>query len=341
MNNNLQKKFHITYKKKELPWVEKYRPTKMSEIVYHENIIKMLQKSIETGNLPHLMFYGDSGCGKTSTIKAICMHLFGPKLIKERVLELNASDERGIKVVRTTIKNFAKQAINPIKVEGHPCPPFKVIILDEADAMTVDSQFALRRIIEKYSKNNRFCLLCNYYTRIINPLESRCSKFRFKSLDDKSIQKIVARIAKKEKITYSSQVVSDLIKVSKGDLRKVITTLYKAYQLDGSEIRDKTIHEITNFVPLRRIKSIYQIIAKDTYQNLIKTVNDLILDAYSAQQFLTQMMDFVMKKKGLSDEKKSLIFLMASQIDNRLCENSDEYIQLLAFTTYMHKVIQG
>ncbi|PWN49479.1 P-loop containing nucleoside triphosphate hydrolase protein, partial [Violaceomyces palustris] len=187
------------------PWVEKYRPKTIDEVTAQEHIVSVLKKTLLSSNLPHMLFYGPPGTGKTSTILALARQLFGPELIKTRVLELNASDERGINVVREKIKNFAKLAVTNPKV-GYPCPPFKIIILDEADSMTQDAQSALRRIMEQYSKITRFCLVCNYVTRIIEPLASRCSKFRFRMLDTESTRKRLEMIAKAEEVEFEDGV---------------------------------------------------------------------------------------------------------------------------------------
>ena len=144
-------------------WVEKYRPLNLDEITAQTEVIQSLKKVLKTKNLPHLIFFGPSGCGKTSTILALSKELFGEKLYNDRVIELNASDERGINVIRDKIKKYAKKAINP----NENAPPWKIIILDEADNMTSDSQFALRRIMEEYSKLTRFCIICNYHNKIL------------------------------------------------------------------------------------------------------------------------------------------------------------------------------
>ena len=193
-----------------------------------------------------MLFYGPPGTGKTSTILALAKELYGPELMKTRVLELNASDERGISIVREKVKNFARIAVSNASASStkqYPCPPYKIIILDEADSMTQDAQSALRRTMETYSKITRFCLICNYVTRIIDPLASRCSKFRFKPLDEGNTKTRLEWIAKEEGVQYEEGVIEALIRVSDGDLRKAITYLQSAARLHNPIIAELTDKE--------------------------------------------------------------------------------------------------
>lgn len=183
-----------------------------------------------------MLFYGPPGTGKTSTILALAKELYGPEMFKSRVLELNASDERGISIVREKVKDFARMQLSNIPLhykEKYPCPPYKIVILDEADSMTQDAQSALRRTMETYSRITRFCLICNYVTRIIDPLASRCSKFRFKALDQDNAKKRLEDVAANEKVNLEEGVIDTLIRCSEGDLRKAITFLQSASRLVG------------------------------------------------------------------------------------------------------------
>ena len=276
-----------------------------------------------------MLFYGPPGTGKTSTILALAKQLYGPSMFPSRVLELNASDERGISIVREKVKNFARQQLSnppPNYTDKYPCPPYKIIILDEADSMTQDAQSALRRTMETYSKITRFCLICNYVTRIIDPLASRCSKFRFKSLDQGNARKRLEEIAGKEGVNMEDGAVDALIRCSEGDLRKAITFLQSAARLVGavkvqaksnsyakkrkveeSEDEDamdvdgdsaaivttKSIEEIAGVIPNEVVNGLVEAMQPRTkgavYQGVAKAVTDMVADGWSASQAVTQV----------------------------------------------------
>ena len=215
--------------------VEKWRPEKVDDVSHQEEVVRTLKTSIEQGNLPHLLFHGPPGTGKTTTILAVARAMYGPDLFRSRILELNASDERGISVVREKIKSFAQGAVGGQRAPGYPCPRFKLIILDEADTMTVDAQSALRRIMEAYSRVTRFCLVCNYVTRIIEPLASRCAKFRFKPLPVDSMVQRISFIAEQEGVRLGDGALDTILKTSGGDMRKAVTYLQSSHQLSGGQ----------------------------------------------------------------------------------------------------------
>lgn len=202
----------------QLPWVEKYRPNRLEDLVAHENIINIITNLIDSDNLPHLLLYGPPGTGKTSTIVAAAKRMYGPTKYKSMTLELNASDQRGINVVRNEIKEFAgtKQLFS----KG-----IKLIILDEADAMTNDAQFALRRVIEKYTKNARFCLICNYVSKIIPALQSRCTRFRFAPLLPEQIRGRLEEVATIENVPLTENGIEAILDLSCGDMRRVLNLL--------------------------------------------------------------------------------------------------------------------
>ncbi|CAM9642299.1 unnamed protein product [Chrysoparadoxa australica] len=213
-----------------MPWVEKHRPSQLDELVSHEDIRAILHKLIDNNKLPHLLFYGPPGTGKTTTILACARKMYG-SAFGSMVLELNASDDRGIQVVREQIKEFAgtKRLFN----NG-----VKLVVLDEADNMTNDAQFALRRVIEKYTRHTRFCMICNYVNKIIPALQSRCTKFRFAPLKPAQMQDRLDHVAKCEKVNLTDDGRDAVLHLGTGDMRLVLNLLqstHMAYQKVNEE----------------------------------------------------------------------------------------------------------
>ncbi|KAL0251802.1 hypothetical protein GEMRC1_001014 [Eukaryota sp. GEM-RC1] len=200
-----------------LPWVEKYRPESLDDVIAHKDIISTLRHLLNSNRLPHLLFYGPPGTGKTSTIVAIAKHLY-KEHYSRMTLELNASDERGIDVVREKIKDFAATGV--LFSSGH-----KLIILDEADQMTRDAQSALRRIVEKYTSNVRFCLICNNVNKIIPAIQSRCTRFRFGPLPTPAVRECLDRIIISEGVEADASGRDALVSICGGDMRRVLNVL--------------------------------------------------------------------------------------------------------------------
>jgi replication factor C subunit 3/5 len=206
-----------------IPWIEKYRPNKVEEIVGNTQVINILNNMVEKNSLPHLILFGSSGTGKTSTILAFAKKIYG-KHYRHMILELNGSDDRGINVVREQIKEFCSTNNNLYKMFSKK-NMYKLVILDEVDSMTLDGQFALRRIIENYTENTRFCLICNYITKITPALRSRCLAFRFEPLNKDFILDKLYDILDHEKLDLDDQIIDQIIDKSNGDLRKSINML--------------------------------------------------------------------------------------------------------------------
>ena len=198
-------------------WTEKYRPSVFSEIVGQDDIIKRVSALTNSLNIPHLLFAGPAGIGKSTLALVIVKQLFGDKW-KDNYLELNASDERGINVVREKVKSFART-----KSIGNVT--FKVIFLDEADALTPEAQQALRRTMENYSSTCRFILSCNYSSKIIDPIQSRCALFRFKLLEKRHVEIYLKRIAEKENLALSPAAIEIIYEGSEGDCRRATNIL--------------------------------------------------------------------------------------------------------------------
>lgn len=325
------KEVTISKTKYSVPWVDKYRPNKLSEVVYQEDVIKMLSNVLETGNLPHLLFYGSPGTGKTSTVLAIAKQLFGPRKFSERVIELNASDERGINIVRNKIVTIAKRSVSE-KDPDYVCPPFKLIILDEADAMTTEAQSALRKTMEDYSNITRFCFICNYINQIINPIASRCVKFRFKAIDVNLMTKRLKFIAQNEKINITEDALNKISDISNGDMRKGIMLLQNlSYQ--NEKIAVNGVLSMANMVPNDILHDI--IVACICNKNkktldLRNKVNELIINGYPVNILLSQLVDYIITNDKLTDKMKAMICYHISLTEKRLVDGSDEYLQLLS-----------
>ncbi|KFY62982.1 hypothetical protein V497_02113 [Pseudogymnoascus sp. VKM F-4516 (FW-969)] len=213
-----------------LPWVEKYRPDTLDDVSGHQDIIATINRFVETNRLPHLLLYGPPGTGKTSTVLALARRIYGAQNMRQMVLELNASDDRGIDVVREQIKTFAStrqifSSAPEAGAGGKSMATYKLIILDEADAMTSTAQMALRRIMEKYTANTRFCIIANYTHKLSPALLSRCTRFRFSPLKEADIRVLVDRVVEEETVNITAEATEALTKLSKGDMRRALNVL--------------------------------------------------------------------------------------------------------------------
>lgn len=280
-----------------LPWVEKYRPKTIDEIISHHQNIETIKKLLIGGSLPHLLFHGSPGTGKTSTIMALAKEIYGNN-VRLMVMKLDASDDRGINSVREDIKGFAEKS-NMFK-KG-----VRLIILDEADSMTFDAQFALRRIIEKYSATIRFCLICNYENKIIPAIRSRCANFRFSNIDCKHIVLKLQYIATSEKLQYEPNVMETIGMLAKGDLRKAINLL-QSISMQSNLITNELCYDTAGIPTNLEIKTIVSILidvnhdfnsAYAIVSSILKTqgyslsivLKEIVLELLKNEQLLKQM----------------------------------------------------
>ena len=261
-----------------LPWVEKYRPRTLDEIISHDRIIETLKNFIKKKCFPHLLFHGPPGTGKTSTIFACAKELFG-KSYPLMVLELNASDDRGIEVVRNRIKQFvsAKSVFFHDEDSQTAANMFKLVILDETDAMTGDAQAILRKVVEKYTKTTRFCLICNFVQNIIPALQSRCTKFRFSPIANNKIKTKIISVKQQENIKLTPKGLNTLLKRSKGDMRKIFNILQStsmAYDI----VNEKNVNNCVGFPQKLQIFTIMNSLIEDDFTRCYKKINRMILN---------------------------------------------------------------
>ncbi|KAF7283793.1 replication factor C subunit 4 [Rhynchophorus ferrugineus] len=327
-------------KAKKLQWVEKYRPKTVENVVEQKEAVAVLQECITGSDLPNLLFYGPPGTGKTSTILAAAQQLFGD-LYKERILELNASDERGIQVIRDKIKQFSQLTVNSNRSDGKKCPPLKIIILDEADAMTTAAQTALRRIMEKEAKTTRFCLLCNYVSKIIEPLTSRCSKFRFKPLNEPFILERLNLICKEEGVLITDEVLKALVKESDGDMRKAITALQSCSNLKGKEtyITLQNVYEVLSVIPHKWIIDFLNVCKKKCHISILTNfIKSLEREAYPTHKIFEQLSDNLIEADIDNVLKAEIGDYLASVSYRSSCSRAD-FIHLLDLAVNMQRIL--
>lgn len=265
-----------------IPWAEKYRPKMINDIKYHDNIVSLITTFFDNNKLPHTLFYGPPGTGKTSSIVTISKHYYGDEF-ENSVLMLNASEERGIDTVRTKIKQFV--TTETIRINNNT-PKFKLVILDEVDAMTDDAQAILRKIIEKYVNNARFCCICNYLQKINPAIISRCNIFRFKPIPYNIMFSFVNEIINVEfkNFTFDDSSKNIVINKSNGDMRKILNILQSIYMyfnnkyVDSTHINDYHVSKILSFPSFSMVKDIFKSSNKLNISELYNYINNIMND---------------------------------------------------------------
>ncbi|WP_456328926.1 replication factor C small subunit [Archaeoglobus sp.] len=307
-------------------WVEKYRPRTLDEVVGQDEVIQRLKGYVERKNIPHLLFSGPPGTGKTATAIALARDLFGENW-RDNFIEMNASDERGIDVVRHKIKEFARTA--PI---GDA--PFKIIFLDEADALTADAQAALRRTMEMYSKSCRFILSCNYVSRIIEPIQSRCAVFKFRPVPKEAMKKRLMEICKKEGVKITEDGLEALIYISGGDFRKAINALQGAAAI-GEVVDAETIYQITATARPEEMAELIQTALKGNFMEAREILDRLMVEyGMSGEDIVSQLFREIISMP-IEDSLKVQLIDKLGEIDFRLTEGANERIQLDAYLAYL------
>ena len=302
-------------------WTEKYRPKKFEEMVGQDDIIKRVKNLTNAMNIPHLLLAGPAGTGKSTLALIVVKELFG-NTWKENYLELNASDERGIDVVRQKVKDFART-----KALGNV--PFKIIFLDEADALTKEAQQALRRTMENFTSTCRFIMSCNYSSKIIDPIQSRCVVLRFKLLEKKDIAERVRLIAQNEKLQISDQAIEALYEASEGDCRRAINLLQASASISIS-ITSELINTLTAAAKPAEIKIVLEYALSGDFLKSKEKLLDIMLKESIAGTDIIKSIQKEIWNLQIDDELKVKLTEKTGEIEFRLVEGSDEFIQLEA-----------
>ncbi|MEM4230693.1 MAG: replication factor C small subunit [Candidatus Pacearchaeota archaeon] len=313
-------------------WTEKYRPASFEGFVGQEEIVKRVRNLVSSLNIPHLLFAGPAGTGKSTLALIIVKQLFGENW-KENYLELNASDERGIDVIRQKVKDFART-----KSLGNV--PFKVIFLDEADALTREAQQALRRTMENFTTTCRFILSCNYSSKIIDPIQSRCAVFRFKLLEKKDIEKVIKKIAETEKLEVDEKAVSIIYEASEGDCRRVINLMQSTASI-SPKITKELVETIVSSAKPSDIKIVLDYALAGDFVNAREKLLDIMLKESLSGQDMLKAIQKEVWNLNIEPELKVKLTEKIGEVEFRMVEGSDEFVQLQALLASFMLAGQG
>ncbi|KHO46156.1 MAG: replication factor C small subunit, replication factor C small subunit [archaeon GW2011_AR3] len=306
-------------------WTEKYRPKSFSEIVGQKEIVKRVKNFVKQKNMPHLLFAGPAGVGKTTLSLVVAHELYGDEW-HQNFLELNASDERGIDVIRVKVKDFARtRAIGNV--------PFKIIYLDECDALTKEAQQALRRTMENYTHTCRFILSCNYSSKIIDPIQSRCTMFRFRTLDKPDVMEVIDNIAKSEKLHIDPKAKDVLFEVSEGDCRR-LENIMQSCAAVADRLTEEVVYSLASVAKPREIKEILDLAVKNRFEDSRnKLLSTMQMYGLSGLDIIKQIQKEIWNL-DIADRAKVELVDKCGEIEFRMVEGADEFVQLEALLAY-------
>ncbi|PIA47475.1 hypothetical protein AQUCO_01400252v1 [Aquilegia coerulea] len=307
---------------KATPWVEKFRPQSLADVAAHRDIIDTIDRLTSENKLPHLLLYGPPGTGKTSTVLAVARKIYGASY-HNMILELNASDDRGIDVVRQQIQDFASTQSFSFGVKS----PVKLVLLDEADAMTKDAQFALRRVIEKYTKNTRFALICNHVNKIIPALQSRCTRFRFAPLDASHVTERLKHVIKAEGLNVDESGLTALVRLSNGDMRKALNILQSTH-MASPHISEEAVYLCTGNPMPKDIEQISHWLLNESFMTSLRSISDIKMrKGLALVDIVREVTMFIFQIKMPSGVRVQLINDLAD-IEYRLSFACNDKLQL-------------
>jgi len=301
-------------------WTEKHRPSTLEDVIGQEEITERLEAFVENDSIPHMLFAGPAGTGKTTSAVALVKDLYGDQW-KQNFIETNASDDRGINVVREKIKNFART--KPVNAD------YKIIFLDEADALTKDAQQALRRTMEQYSDNCRFIMSCNYSSKIIDPIQSRCAIFRFNRLPEKRVREYITNLGEKEGFQISEEAIKAVMRVSSGDLRRV-TNILQTAAIKTDKIEEEDVYGVAASL---RPEEINRILEKSLNGDFIKAreeLSDLMIDRGLDGQDIIESIHREMFELDIPDQAKLELMEHLGEFEFRIAEGGSSDMQIEA-----------